>query len=55
MGRATTVPLRSRPRTRMAPVGVPERTGVVFVEVSVEVSASISLLIVEGVSGELLL
>lgn len=50
MGLATTVPLRSRPGTRTVPVGVPERTGVALVEVSVEVSASVSLLIVDGVS-----
>jgi len=55
MGRANTIPLRSRPRTGMAPVGVQERTGVVFLGVLLEVSASMSLLIVEGVSGELLL
>jgi hypothetical protein len=35
---------------RIVSVGVPERTGVVFVEVSVEVSVSVSFEIVDGVS-----
>lgn len=45
---ATTVPLRSRPGTSTVPVGVPLRTGVALVEVSVEVSASESGLELAG-------
>lgn len=33
-------PTASRPRTKIVPVGVPERTGVAFVEASVSVSVS---------------
>ena len=40
---ATIVPLLSHPGMRTVPVGVPDRMGVALVEVSVEVSASVSL------------
>jgi len=48
MGRVTTVPLRSRPRTKIVPVAVPE---LAFVEVSVDTSMSISFEVAEdGIS-----